>query len=1323
MSSQDCACSPVTPATQLVNNPGLPALAYRIGTYASFYASMISEIHSPLAIANPPSGDWVLGALTTRSADDPAIALMDAWAVIADVLTFYQERIANEGFLGTATERLSIVYLAQAIGYTPNPGVSATTYLAFTIEDVIGTPATTTLVQAPRSPSVQTQGAATYNPESVVIPQGSAVSSMPPAGGLPQVFETSAPLIAQPGWNLLLPRLTRPPDLALTSDGSLWLLGSNAGFPPAEAVATLFPDELFLLNPNTPAVPDTGVTAYLMQQIYIQGTNSGVQAGDWILLAGLGINKQWFVTSVNLYSVTTQPAQNTTCLNLAAAPVTPPFTPATYPAGSVPNGTFILNQTNVNTYILRLTLDETVIQTILTSNNWDPTDLASLVNQIPPPITGQNGIFSFSTKLGFFGHNAQAWKSLTKSSNLRGDPAPIDWDSANDGLGQLIWTDSQGNANADADVFLERTVPGIMPQDWMMVGVPGPTPVGYQITSANDKSLADYGLSGKATGLSLLTSGGATIAGLGAPSAGTASSTWVDLVSVGLDGHLYHFGGWGNNVTPQQEDLGGGFFSGATATVHGGPSNVEIFAIGTDGKLYHAGYSNGWWGPVLLYDGSYVGTPTAVANVSNLLDVFAAGTDGHLYHFWYNDGFWSGPEDLKTPSSSVQWAGSPIAIGTGPSPVEVFGVGTDGQIYHLPTESSATTKYLWQAVTVILPKAGVTRFSSAPAISTGPRSGPTTINWIDLFAIGDDGILYHAYYDPTAPWTGFNGDGAYEGLGGSFIGSPCVVVDSSSTLEVFATGKDGNLYHKWWDGHGWQGPASLGGGNLTSPPSACFGGANRIDVFATAIDGSLYHAWQDNHLNWNNSELAQQGNLATFPTRKSSAYVGCTQLQLAEVPIVDNTNAGDTALMLNGMVLGLQVGQAVALTGQRADAPGVSATEVALLQDIQHINGYTQLEFTHGLQYAYQRLTLSLTANVVEATNGATISVPEVLGSGDSTQTNQSFTLKQSPLTYALAPTATGSADTLTIQVNDLYWTEVPTLYGAGPSDQVYTLTQNNDGTSTVQFGDGVCGARLPSGQNNVTANYRTGLGSSGNLASGTIAILQSRPAGVRTATNPVAAAGGVDPETLASATVNAPLSVMTLDRIVSLSDYADFALVFSGIAKAQAIPLLLGDVEAVALTVAGVNGLPISPIVLPLLASAIDAARDPVQQVRIANFNPVLFSLSASILVNSAYTQATVLAAVRAALVNTYSFAASNFGNVSTAAGVTTAIQSVPGVTAVDLQQLYRDDDPTGPSQTTPLAFLNSAPATLNAATGVVTGAELLLINPLGITITPNLT
>ena len=94
-------CAGIDAATPglLFNRSGLSAIAYRVGTYQTFRQSL----HARLSDSRWP----VLRGLRTRDDDDFTIALLDAWAVTGDILTFYQERIANEGFLRTARERLA----------------------------------------------------------------------------------------------------------------------------------------------------------------------------------------------------------------------------------------------------------------------------------------------------------------------------------------------------------------------------------------------------------------------------------------------------------------------------------------------------------------------------------------------------------------------------------------------------------------------------------------------------------------------------------------------------------------------------------------------------------------------------------------------------------------------------------------------------------------------------------------------------------------------------------------------------------------------------------------------------------------------------------------------------------------------------------------------------------------------------------------------------------------------------------------------------------------------------------------------------------------
>ena len=187
---QPCGCCEgieiVTPESE-ANRPGLAALAYRVGTHATFFETMLARLSNfyldiPSVDGSGTDRIYPLKQLTTRDPGDPSIALLDAWAVVADVLTFYQERIANEGFLRTATERRSILELARLVGYKPRPGVASSVYLAFTVS----------------------------NGFKGDIPAGTRAQSIPGAGETAQFFETSDKLPARDAWNNLKPRLTRP---------------------------------------------------------------------------------------------------------------------------------------------------------------------------------------------------------------------------------------------------------------------------------------------------------------------------------------------------------------------------------------------------------------------------------------------------------------------------------------------------------------------------------------------------------------------------------------------------------------------------------------------------------------------------------------------------------------------------------------------------------------------------------------------------------------------------------------------------------------------------------------------------------------------------------------------------------------------------------------------------------------------------------------------------------------------------------------------------------------------------------------------------------
>jgi hypothetical protein len=197
---------------------------------------------------------------------------------------------------------------------------------------------------------------------------------------------------------------------------------------------------------------------------------------------------------------------------------------------------------------------------------------------------------------------------------------------------------------------------------------------------------------------------------------------------------------------------------------------------------------------------------------------------------------------------------------------------------------------------------------------------------------------------------------------------------------------------------------------------------------------------------------------------------------------------------------------------------------------------------------------VQLFGNVVKASRGETI-MGEILGSGDASLANQAFKLQKKPLTYVASPTADnerGVRSTLEIYVDGIRWTEVESFFKAKPEAEVYIVRQNDGGDSVITFGDGRHGACLPSGANNVMANYRYGAGVSTPPA-GSITQLGSPVKDIQSVHNPVTAFGGGDADKASEMQANAPRSVLTLGRAVSLQDFEALAASYPGVKAARA--------------------------------------------------------------------------------------------------------------------------------------------------------------------------
>jgi hypothetical protein len=932
----------------------------------------------PLKVAHDtlPNSPRPLAKLLSRRSDDPTIALLDASACVADVLTFYEERIANEGFLRTATERRSVLELARAVGYELKPGVAASVYLRFTVEDAPGAPGVCTLAT------------------------GTAVSSVPAQGKLPQVFETSNDFVAHAEWNALVPRQLRPADMAIIDvtgdDGktrkALTLLGPSGSFPPdtVNLHKDLVSQDLFHLDPAL--ANEQSVDALEVGRVYFTDASPGISVGDFLLFVGKrGTDLVKLV--LRAVAVASEPNLKRVRVDIEALPdptqpLPPPLVAWTVPYAIRAIQTFARPQvatvsftsSTLNTTVTQQAWREQDLVAMIGIQRWDEASLLKAITTVPsgPPIAPETGAFAFGTKLGFFGNNAPKWAILPKDHT--NDVAYMaGWDAGDkDGAGghlgapRTIWTDSQGKA-ISASAYLERPVSGVSRGSWTVFDAPETKAQVFGVFDARETSRADYGLSGRAMGLTL------------------------------------------------------------------------------------------------------------------------AGDDG-------------------TP--------------------------------------------------------------------------------------------------------------------------------------------------------------------LTTPPTTPL----------------------------------------PFHFRNTTAYVASKKLTLADLPIDTDIQAGDQSIELDTMVLGLAIGQPIVLTGERSDLPGVNTAEVAFLTDIVHAGGRSTLMLKDGLTYPYTRTTLTISANVVHATNGETVN--ELLGNGDASAANQTFVLKKPPTTFISATTPSGVSNTLEMRVNGVLWDELQSLYRAGPADAVYTTRIDDDSNMSVIFGDALQGARLPTGTMNVAAHYRSGIGPDGEVDAGSLTMLRAMPLGLRGVTNSIPATGAEGPEQLADARRNAPLTLLTFERVVSLLDYENYARAYPGIGKARGDVLWINGESRVFLTVAGATGgLPGSDV-LDNLRQSIVGASDPSQKFIAAAYAPRYFTLTASIAVDRRYRFADVQTNVSSVLLTAFGFDQRDLGQSVTAAEIVTLIHTVPGVIAVGIAKLLLYTHAPPPAVTA-LDAVPAFAARYDAPTATALPADLLLINPAGLRLT----
>jgi predicted phage baseplate assembly protein len=448
------------------------------------------------------------------------------------------------------------------------------------------------------------------------------------------------------------------------------------------------------------------------------------------------------------------------------------------------------------------------------------------------------------------------------------------------------------------------------------------------------------------------------------------------------------------------------------------------------------------------------------------------------------------------------------------------------------------------------------------------------------------------------------------------------------------------------------GPASPAPG-VQYPVIAMVGSAGTVAASGYGITGkvtqlTLSTAWIDG------SAVLQSA------LRPLTVHAQPAVLPLRPVPV--QADVAGPSIDLDGLVAGMDPGRLIAVTGTRTDLPAgatVQSGEIAMVASVSTgADGgdrtYSTLNLATPLTYSYRRATVQVYGNVVSARQGATIS--QVLGSGQPAQAPQSFTLSSGPLLADPARTGSGSESTLSVTVDGVGYAQADRFDSTTPA-QSFLAGTNASGQTTIVFP-----APLPAGTGNISASYRTGNGSQGNLRAAQITQLLSRPASLSSVTNPLPATGGSDGDDQESVRAAVPASLSGLGRVVTVSDYAGLASSIAGVGKASAAPT---PGAGVVVTIAGTDPVQLNPgdSLCSGVAAAIAAVADPALPVQVLPASLYLIALTADVVRDPLVSWDATVAAVEAALVASFGYPQRDLGQDVAVSDLLAAAHAASGV------------------------------------------------------------
>ncbi len=251
------------------------------------------------------------------------------------------------------------------------------------------------------------------------------------------------------------------------------------------------------------------------------------------------------------------------------------------------------------------------------------------------------------------------------------------------------------------------------------------------------------------------------------------------------------------------------------------------------------------------------------------------------------------------------------------------------------------------------------------------------------------------------------------------------------------------------------------------------------------------------------------------------------------------------------------------------------------------------------------------------------------------------------------------------------------------------------DGTAHLRFGDGTYGQAVEHGVA-FTATYRTGNGAAGNVGREALAHVLIPGAGITGVRNPLAAAGGVDPETMQHIVQVAPFAFQTQMRCVTAADYGVMARTLQGVSQAQGTLRWTGSWYSAFVSIDPVGTW--SNTLATEVKTGLDMLRMLGTDLVVEEAIFVGLSIGLEICVAPGFFRSDVYEALWQALVTGDSCSGTpgmlnaanfQFGQTVYASPIIAAAQGITGVASVTLVTFERMDRPTPAGQPAPILLL----------------------------------